>query len=452
MLTWVITGPILAYAVLGPGGRQARRRPRLAPGRTCGASSAVAVFAGLTALAWERRSLIVFRVLGAGVGAATGPASLAMINKLFPPERRAQALGYWSLVGGRRAGHRRGDRRPDRRGVRLAVDLHRPGADDAARAGRRLLRAARDRPPRAHAVRRRRARCCSAPASAPCSSALNRGPAMGWSSPLVVAVFVLCAGAARRRSCWSSADVSHPLIPLRVLPPPQLRLPDRQPVLHQLRLHGRLHRHAVPAARTCSATATAKTGLAVDRPAAGLLHRRARSPATSRCGWGSARTRWSARCSSSASMVALSHGRRRHHRPVDHGRAGPVRHRHGHDLAGHGRGHRQLGRRAGPRRGRRGPADDAQVGVVAGIQILHTVQAAREPVVGGAASYHTAYLVGRGRRRPRRGRARSSCAARAATAPAQRGAPIGRPVGSLRAARPEPSTARRLTAVRRSCP
>ena len=36
----------------------------------------------------------------------------------------------------------------------------------------------------------------------------------------------------------------------------------------------------------------------------------------------------------------------------------------------------------------------AQVGVVAGIQILQTVQAAREPAVGGIASYHTAYLVG----------------------------------------------------------
>ncbi len=38
----------------------------------------------------------------------------------------------------------------------------------------------------------------------------------------------------------------------------------------------------------------------------------------------------------------------------------------------------------------------SQVGVVAGIQILQTVQAAREPVVGGIASYHTAYLVGAG--------------------------------------------------------
>ena len=38
----------------------------------------------------------------------------------------------------------------------------------------------------------------------------------------------------------------------------------------------------------------------------------------------------------------------------------------------------------------------AQVGVVAGIQILLTVQQAREPVVGAAASYHATYLVGAG--------------------------------------------------------
>jgi hypothetical protein len=36
----------------------------------------------------------------------------------------------------------------------------------------------------------------------------------------------------------------------------------------------------------------------------------------------------------------------------------------------------------------------AQVGVVAGIQILQTVQVAREPSAGGIGSYHTAYLVG----------------------------------------------------------
>lgn len=97
-LTWVITGALLAYAVLGPaagklGDVLGSRRVYL------WSLVGVALFAALTAVAWNATSLIAFRVLGAGVGAATGPASLAMINKLFSRERRAQALGYWALVG-----------------------------------------------------------------------------------------------------------------------------------------------------------------------------------------------------------------------------------------------------------------------------------------------------------------------------------------------------------------
>jgi MFS family permease len=43
--------------------------------------------------------LIAFRAAGAAIGAAEGPASLAIINRTFPAERRAQALGWWSMVG-----------------------------------------------------------------------------------------------------------------------------------------------------------------------------------------------------------------------------------------------------------------------------------------------------------------------------------------------------------------
>src|SRR4029077_6579036 len=49
--------------------------------------------------AWNAESLILFRVLGAGEGAATGPASMAMIMLVFPPEDRVKAMGFWSLVG-----------------------------------------------------------------------------------------------------------------------------------------------------------------------------------------------------------------------------------------------------------------------------------------------------------------------------------------------------------------
>ena len=93
-----LTGPLLAFAVVGPAaGKLAdlhgQRRIYLA------SLVAVGVFAGLTALAPSAGWLIAFRILGAATGAATGPASLAIINRLFPRERRSQAMGYWSMVG-----------------------------------------------------------------------------------------------------------------------------------------------------------------------------------------------------------------------------------------------------------------------------------------------------------------------------------------------------------------
>lgn len=97
VVVWVITGPLLLGAVVTPAaGKLAdlfgARRVYLV------SMAFVAVFAGLAAVAWSAGSLIAFRVLGAAIGTATGPAAIALINRLFPRERRAQALGYWSLV------------------------------------------------------------------------------------------------------------------------------------------------------------------------------------------------------------------------------------------------------------------------------------------------------------------------------------------------------------------
>ncbi len=97
LITWVITGPLLAYAVFGPSaGKLAdilgARRVYL------WSLAAVGVFAAASAVAWSGASLVGFRTLGAAVGAAVGPASLAMINRLFPPFERARALGFWSMV------------------------------------------------------------------------------------------------------------------------------------------------------------------------------------------------------------------------------------------------------------------------------------------------------------------------------------------------------------------
>lgn len=98
ILTWAVTGPSLAMAVLGPIGgklsdRYGARRVYLI------SITGVAVFSAAAVIAWNAPSLIAARLLGASLGAAAGPAALSMINRSFPPERRAQALGYWSLVG-----------------------------------------------------------------------------------------------------------------------------------------------------------------------------------------------------------------------------------------------------------------------------------------------------------------------------------------------------------------
>ncbi len=96
-LVWLISGPTIAVAITGTtagklGDIHGHRRVYL-----IGMSGAT-VFVALTALAWSGPSLIAFRVLGATIGAATGPSSLALINRMFSPERRSRALGFWSLV------------------------------------------------------------------------------------------------------------------------------------------------------------------------------------------------------------------------------------------------------------------------------------------------------------------------------------------------------------------
>ncbi len=97
-MTWVITGPMLAFGVIGPavgklGDRLGHRRVYL-----WGLLGAAAM-AACSAVAWNAGSLILFRVLGAVEGAATGPASFAIISRVFPREQRVKALGFWSMIG-----------------------------------------------------------------------------------------------------------------------------------------------------------------------------------------------------------------------------------------------------------------------------------------------------------------------------------------------------------------
>ncbi len=97
-VTWVVTGPLLAFGVVGPlfgklGDVWGYRRIFL-----FGLAGSI-VLAGMSAVAWNASSLIAFRTLAAAEGAATGPASMAMIARVFPESDRVKAMGWWSMVG-----------------------------------------------------------------------------------------------------------------------------------------------------------------------------------------------------------------------------------------------------------------------------------------------------------------------------------------------------------------
>jgi MFS family permease len=96
-MSWAITGPMLAFGVVGPAYGKAGDlwgHKRVFVGGLLGAG----LFALLTVFSWSALSMITFRTLSATAGAATGPSTMAYINRLFAPEDRVKPLSYWSFV------------------------------------------------------------------------------------------------------------------------------------------------------------------------------------------------------------------------------------------------------------------------------------------------------------------------------------------------------------------
>ena len=97
VLTWAITGPMLAFGVVGPafgraGDLWGHKRIFVS------GLALAAVFALASSLAWSAGSLILFRTLSATAGSACGPSAMAYINRLFEPNERMRPLGMWSFV------------------------------------------------------------------------------------------------------------------------------------------------------------------------------------------------------------------------------------------------------------------------------------------------------------------------------------------------------------------
>lgn len=213
-LTWLVTGPILAFAVFGP---TAGKLGDLRGHRLVYSASMVCVtlFALLTALSWNAPSLLAFRILGAATGAAVGPTSLAMINRLFPADKRAQAMGYWTMVGagGPVIGVVAGGPIVEAFGWRWIFIGQVPLTIAGLLLGLAIL-------PETDKIASARfdgkGAITLALAATGFLFAVNRGPVLGWSSPVVVGGFLLAPVAA-----WLFVRVERvapaPLLPLEYL-------------------------------------------------------------------------------------------------------------------------------------------------------------------------------------------------------------------------------------------
>ncbi len=97
VITWVIAGPLLAFAVFTPmagklGDLYGHRRMYLV------GFAAAAVMSVVTASAWNAGSLIGARIVAQAFSSATGPSALALMMKVFPDAKRTSVAGTWSAV------------------------------------------------------------------------------------------------------------------------------------------------------------------------------------------------------------------------------------------------------------------------------------------------------------------------------------------------------------------
>jgi EmrB/QacA subfamily drug resistance transporter len=196
-VTWVVTGPMLAFGVMAPlvgkGGDLFGHRRLFLVGVFL-----EVVAASLSATAPTVGVLIVSRTLSGLVGASIGASSMALVLSVFDKGERVKALGFWSLVGagGPVLGVALGGPIIQFFGWRWMFVLQMPLLATSALLAMSVL-------PERAAGRRRRERgelkldwpgaATIAVAVGAFLLALNRGPSWGWSSPGVLGAFGLSA-------------------------------------------------------------------------------------------------------------------------------------------------------------------------------------------------------------------------------------------------------------------
>ncbi len=95
-IEWVVTGYMIAFAISMPTTNWLKEVVGL---------KRVFVFSllffclgsALCGMAWDKDSLIVFRILQALGGGALMPTGLTLVSEAFPPEERGMAMGTWSI-------------------------------------------------------------------------------------------------------------------------------------------------------------------------------------------------------------------------------------------------------------------------------------------------------------------------------------------------------------------
>ncbi|HZQ27501.1 MAG TPA: MFS transporter [Acidimicrobiales bacterium] len=213
-LTWVITGPLLMFGIAAPvvgklGDIHGHRRVYV-----IGLGTACAC-AALSAAAWSAGSLIAARTLSGLEGAATGAAGVALIFSVFEPGDRVKAMGFWSLVG---AGS-------PVLGVAIGGPIvHAFGwrwifVGQAPLIAAAFVVALLVLPETSRGARQRLDLAGAATLTVAVTSvlfALNRGPEWGWTRPAVLAGFVVCPLAAVAFVAVERRAVA-PLLPLDYL-------------------------------------------------------------------------------------------------------------------------------------------------------------------------------------------------------------------------------------------
>ncbi len=189
-MTWVITGPLLAFGVAAPS--LGKAADQYGHKRVYQIGLSLSFFAaGLSALAWGGLPLIVIRTIGSLEGAATGAASMAIVMRTFDRDERVKAMGWWSLVGagGPVIGVVVGGFLLESLGWRVIFAVQMPLIALAFIAGSIVLPETETLPPQKFDVAG--AVTLSGGVTA-LLFAVNRGPELGWNHNVVRVAFVLC--------------------------------------------------------------------------------------------------------------------------------------------------------------------------------------------------------------------------------------------------------------------